>query len=207
MTEFGVWIKLTTWLVAVVNPLEAVPTFLAVTAGRSPAAGLRVALTATLTVLGLLSGGAFLGVEILKVFQVDLASFRVAGGILLLVVALSMFQSQPKSEGADDHDASDNPGVVPIGLPLLAGPGAIAATILAGQEYRPKLGDLGLLLALLATALSVLAVLYASLKLGRFISRTGINVMTRLMGLFIAAIAVEFVLQGLREAFPRLLGS
>lgn len=205
MAELGVWFKLVTWLIAVVNPLEAVPTFLAVTAGRPAAAGMRVAVTATLTVVGLLAGGAFLGVAILRVFQVDLASFRVAGGILLLVVALSMFQSQPAQAGAEHEAPGDNPGVVPIGLPLLAGPGAIAATILAGQEYRPTLGDGPLLLALLATGAVVMATLYASLKLGRFISRTGINVMTRLMGLFIAAIAVEFVLQGLREAYPKLL--
>ncbi|HXE71299.1 MAG TPA: MarC family protein [Candidatus Nitrosotenuis sp.] len=201
--EVGAFVKLVTWLIAVVNPLEAVPTYLAVTSGCSQRAGLKVALTATMTVLTLLAGAAFLGVPVLNFFQINLASFRIAGGILLMVVALGMFSSQPR-EPDQPEEAADNPGVVPIGLPLLAGPGAIAATILAGQEYRPRMGDVALLAALLITALAVLGVLYAALKMGRFISRTGINIMTRLMGLFIAAIAVEFILEGLARTFPAL---
>jgi multiple antibiotic resistance protein len=196
-------------LFAIVDPIGAVPIFMSITAGRSAASRAKMARMAALAVLCLLVGSIFLGGRILTFFGISISAFRVAGGILLLLMAIAMLQAAPsatRSTPEETADAEEREGaaVVPIAMPLLAGPGSISTAVLWSEQCH-SMWDKGILvLASLVIAASVLVSLLLANRIGRRLGRTGINVLTRLMGLLLAAIAVEFVVDGLGQLLPGL---
>lgn len=198
-------------LFAIVDPVGVIPIFLLATRGFSAAQGRAAARVAALTVLGVLTLFTFVGEPMLAFFGIRLAAFSVAGGLLLLLLALSMVQAhvspqrQTRDEAAEAEER-DAVGVVPLGVPLLAGPGAITHVIVAAGPAQGSVLHLSLLLIPVAlVALSVwLSFRAAPLIAGR-LGRTGIHVVTRLMGLIIAAISIEMIASGLGQLFPGLL--
>jgi len=196
-------------LFAIVNPIGAVPVFMSITAGRSATTRAKMARMAALAVLCLLVGSIFLGGRILLFFGISISAFRVAGGVLLLLMAIAMLQASPSATRytpEETADAEDREGaaVVPIAMPLLAGPGSISTAVLWSEQCR-NLGDKGVLvLASLVVAVSVWVSLVLADRIGQRLGRTGINVLTRLMGLLLAAIAIEFVVDGLGQLLPGL---
>jgi multiple antibiotic resistance protein len=195
-------------LTAVLDPFLAIPIFLSVTAGRDRAAQKRLADAVTLTVLVVLTGSVFLGEAVLKVMGASLQAFQVGGGLVLLLMALAMLNAeagsmrQTKAEALEIQEGEVS-GVVPLAVPLLAGPGAIGTSIIAGET-----GGVPHKLALTGCVVLVCLLLWLVLRgahaVGERISKTGLNVATRLLGLLLAAIAIETMAEGLKRLFPGL---
>jgi multiple antibiotic resistance protein len=195
-------------LTAVLDPFLAIPIFVGVTAARDDAARRHLATVVTITVFLVLAGAAIFGESLLRALGASLAAFRVGGGLVLLLMALAMLNAkvgemrQTPAE-AQELQAGEVSGVVPLAVPLLAGPGAISTTIIAAQA-----GGLVHLLGLLFCIALVSAVLWWVLRVahavGERISTTGLNIATRLLGLILAAIAIETMADGLKALFPAL---
>ncbi|HWQ37524.1 MAG TPA: MarC family protein [Burkholderiales bacterium] len=209
MLDWTQLVKLTVTLVAIVDPIAALPVFLSATGGLSRAARNRVAVTVTLTVFGVLTASALFGKEVLALFGISLPSFQIGGGILFLLLAVSMLQAKEswiRQTPAEAEEAIERAGlaIVPLAIPLLAGPGAITTMIIAAHESPSALSRLGLLLPAALIAAVVWLTLISANRISERLGQTGINIITRVMGLIIAAIAIEFIYKGLVELFPKL---
>lgn len=211
MESIEAYLKFLVGLIAIVNPVGAVPIFLNACQGQSTVQRNNTINSATATVFFVLAVGLVSGEAILRVFGISMASFRVAGGILILLMSLSMLQAKVSAAKQTEEEAEalvskESVAVVPLGIPLLAGPGAISTVILYSQRHR----TLTHYLVLVAVIVSVAAVSWVVLRLAPLIAdrlgRTGINIVTRIMGLLMAAIGIEFMANGLKMLFP-LLGS
>jgi multiple antibiotic resistance protein len=195
-------------LVAVLDPFLAVPIFLAVTAHRGPEARLRLVNAVTVTVFAVLAGSALCGEQVLLLVGASLPAFRVGGGLVLLLMALAMLNAQvggvrQSRDEARELQSGELSGVVPLAVPLLAGPGAISTTILAAQA-----GGAAHFAAILGCILLVCALTWITLCLavpiGAKLGTTGLNIATRLLGLLLAALAIQTMAEGLRQLFPGL---
>lgn len=198
-------------LFAIVDPVGVIPIFLMATQGHTRAQSRAAARIAALTVLGVLTLFTFLGEPMLMFFGIRLAAFSVAGGLLLLLLALSMVQAHvsPQRQTQDEAmeaEEKEAVGVVPLGIPLLAGPGAITHVIVAAGAAKGQfLHQAALLIPVALVALSVWLAFRAAPVIAKRMGKTGIHVVTRLMGLIIAAISVEMIASGLGQLFPGLL--
>ncbi|MBI5846973.1 MAG: YchE family NAAT transporter [Nitrospirae bacterium] len=209
MLELTAYIKIFTTLLAIVNPLGAIPIFISLTGTMASEERRRIINTASITVVVVLIVSALLGKPLLDFFGISIASFKVGGGILLLLMAISMMQAtyaQTKQTREEEAEAEEKGSiaVVPIAMPLLAGPGAIS-TIIIYADASPHVLHITLLIisSVLVAGLTWIALNIAS-PLRRVMSKTAINIATRLMGLLLAAIAVEFIAGGLTVLFPGL---
>ena len=186
----------------VIDPIAIAPLFLALTTGMTAAQRRRLAWRSVGVAGIILLIFAISGEAVLGFIGISMPAFRVAGGILLFITALDMlFERRTKrregtAEQADDDD-HDDPSVFPLAIPLIAGPGAIASVILLVGE-KPGAEGLVTILAITALTLVVMGLtMQASGYLERAIGKTGINVITRLLGMLLAALSVQFVLDGL----------
>lgn len=200
-------------LIAIVNPLAVVPFFIHYTQGFRDDQSRSTVKIATLSVFVVIAGCALLGLQILGFFGISLASFQVGGGMLLLMSALAMLQAQAPEAKATDADLQDDAqnnhtsvGVVPLTIPLLTGPATMSTVVI----YADQAQGFWQTTLLLAYGAVVAGLTYFCLKMAHPISRTlgktGINIMTRLMGLVLAALAVEVMAKGLAQLFPALAG-
>ncbi len=195
-------------LSAVLDPFLAVPIFLALTASRSAAERAGLIRTITLTVFAVLALSALFGEPLLELLGASLPAFRVGGGLVLLLMALAMLNAQAGGVRQSQAEAQELAsgavsGVVPLAVPLLAGPGAISTTIIAAQA-----GGAAHVAAILACILLVCAMTWIVLTLaqpiGARMGTTGLNIATRLLGLLLAALAIQTMAEGLKELFPGL---
>jgi len=205
MALFEFFIAAFVTLLVVVDPLGLVPTFLAITAGLPAQARRNVALRACLIAAAILAGSALGGDWLLRTMSISLPAFRIAGGLLLFSIASEMVfgvriarQSRDAEEAIEDH--MRNIAAFPLAIPLMAGPGAITATVLlAGRSGDPV--RLAILLGVIVAVLAVcLAVFTAAGRIGQLIGVTGNVVLSRLLGVLLAALAVQFVIDGVRVA-------
>lgn len=198
-------------LFVIANPLAAIPLFISSTTRQSEYQKQRTARLAALTVAIVLVTSIFVGELLLTLFGISVASFRVAGGILILFTALAMMQAGPSSiqhtpnevEGAS---ANDDIAVVPLGIPLLAGPGAISTIIIYAEQATGWLDILFLNIASALVAGSVWGAFSLADPIRQLLGNSGINIVTRLFGLILAAVAVEFITGGLAQLLPGLAG-
>lgn len=210
MWDWTQLIKLTVTLAAIVDPIAAIPVFLSATAGLDALARRRVARVAVLTVFGILAVSALMGTSVLAFFGISLPSFLIGGGILFLMLAISMLQakeSRIRHTPAEAEEAVEKEGlaVVPLAIPLLAGPGAITTMIVATNSSPSLMYRLGLLLPAAIISVATWITLVRSEWLLTHLGRTGLNIITRIMGLIIAAIAIEYIYRGLTQFFPKLV--
>jgi multiple antibiotic resistance protein len=196
-------------LFAIMNPVIAIPIFVHITRRRNAGCRRRLAAVSSFTVLAALITAAVLGQQLLAFFAISIGSFRIAGGIIVLLMGLAMLHSKA-SEPQEDETASDAPAesqgdsqaICPIAIPLLAGPGGIATLILQSQGAA-GLSDYGMI----ACAIALMVILtYVTLRLAMPIARalgpTGLMVTTRLVGMIVAAIAVDMMVIGVTLSFP-----
>ena len=197
---------------SIVDPFAAVPVFLALTNGQSKTERSGTALRASLTTFVVLSAFGLAGSIIFDFFSITLPAFKIAGGILLFNVGLDMMRAQPSktrttAEERHEAESKDDVGIIPLGLPLLSGPGAIATVMVLSGKMHTMPGRLALEAAVFIVAIITFGVLRSATLLARVLGQTGMNVIGRIMGLILAALAMQFVLDGAREAFPRFLGA
>ena len=206
MTEY---LRFAVTLTAVLDPFLAVPLFLTLAANQSTRERVVLVRVVAITVFAVLAVSALLGDSILSLMGASLAAFRVGGGLVLLLMSLAMLNAQvggvrQSEEEAAELESGEVRGLVPLAIPLLAGPGAISTTIIAAEKGA-GVGHLAAILGVIA-AVSLLTwlVLRAANAIGERMSKTALNIATRLLGLLLAAFAVQTMAEGLRELFPGL---
>lgn len=198
-------------LLAIVNPLACIPFFIHYTQGFTLAQRKHTILVASFSVFVVIGLSAVLGLKLLEFFGITLASFQVGGGMLLLTSSLAMINAQPaeaKSADADMNEAEmaarTSIAVVPLTIPLLTGPATMSTVVIYAEKAKTFL-QLGTLVGYgIVIALATFACLSLAQPIARVLGKTGINVMTRLMGLILAALAVEVMADGLTKLFPML---
>lgn len=209
MVEWAYLFKIGIALFAIVNPIGTVPIFISATEGWPGHERTRIAKTVAFTVFLVLSLSAVLGDKILAFFSISIPSFQVGGGILLMLIAISMMhgklsdarQTREEAQAVSDRRAI---AIVPLSIPLLAGPGAISSMIIAAQQSPSLIMQFGLVLPVAVIGLLIWLALTLSTSIATRLGTIGINVVTRLMGLILAAMAVEFIANGMISLFPKL---
>jgi multiple antibiotic resistance protein len=189
----------------IVDPIATIPSFLALTAGAKLAERRHMAKRAAWTCFVVLSGFALAGTLIFKMFGITLPAFRIAGGLIMILIGLDMVQarrSQTKETPAETQQAmqKDDVGIIPLGVPMLAGPGSISTVIALMAESSSWLHGILIIGVVAVTAILSYWTLAAADRLGRRMGDTGIHILTRFMGLLLMAIAVQFILSGLTAA-------
>jgi multiple antibiotic resistance protein len=201
-------------LLAIVNPIGVIPFFIHFTQGFDRPQRQRTIRIAAFSAFCVIAVSALAGLQIIEFFGISLASFQVGGGMLLLVSALQMLNAQPAesrkddlSEGHDKADAGASIAIVPLTIPLLTGPATISTMVIYAEKTR-HWWQLGVLVGYgVVIGLAVWLAFSLSGRIARVLGKTGINVMTRLMGLILAALAVEVMSDGLIKLFPVLAGN
>ncbi|SMY09611.1 MarC family protein [Flavimaricola marinus] len=201
MTEIPVLITAFTTLFIIIDPPGLVPLFIALTQGLGAAQRRAIAYRACLVAAALMLAFLFLGEALLGFIGISMPAFRIAGGVLLFLTALDMLferrQSRREHSAEEGVDPDHDPSVFPLALPLIVGPGAITTIILlAGQAQGPA--DFVAITVVMALVLvTVLIAFLASSFFERMLGKTGINIVTRVLGMLLAALAVQFILDGL----------
>ncbi len=198
-------------LLALVNPIGVLPFYIHFTRSFSRAQRAHTIRVSAFTVFSVIAVSALAGLGVLGFFGISIASFQVGGGMLLLISSLQMLNAQPAdsrpsdaTEGAEKADAGASIAVVPLAIPLLTGPGVIS-TVVIYAERASRWWELAIMVAYGAViAVVTYLVFSAASRIAKIVGRTGINVMTRLMGLILSAIAVEIMANGLTQLFPVL---
>jgi multiple antibiotic resistance protein len=200
-------------LLAIVNPIGVIPFFIHFTQGFTREQRQRTIRVAAFSAFVVIAVSALAGLKIIEFFGISLASFQVGGGLLLLTSALQMLNAQPAesrkddlAEGSDKADAGASIAIVPLTIPLLTGPATISTMVIYADKTR-HWWQLAVLVGYgVVIGLAVWLAFSLSGRIGRVLGKTGINVMTRLMGLILAALAVEVMSDGLVKLFPVLAG-
>lgn len=209
MLHWADYIKFFVALAVIVNPVSALPLFVSMTADNSQAEKRQIARVASISVAVVLLLAALLGQPILELFGITIASFKVGGAILILLMAIAMMHAAPTRQRQTPEEArealdKENIAVVPLAIPLLAGPGAISTTIVYATE-RASAVHLGLImLCCLLVAFGTWLILRLATPVSTWLGETGVNIATRLMGLLLAAVAVEIFTSGLVVLLPGL---
>jgi multiple antibiotic resistance protein len=189
-------------LLFLVDPVATVPAFLAMTAGHSDQHRRRMARRASWTCFFVLGGFGLIGAKVFALLGITMPAFRIAGGLILLLVGIDMVQARRPATNeapgeAEEGAHKDDVGIIPLGMPMLAGPGSISAVmVMIGPHPQPWQGA-AIGLALLVTCGVTYTVLCAASGVRRYLGETGIHVLTRLMGMLLMALAVQFIAGGL----------
>ncbi len=200
-------------LLAIVNPLAIVPFFIHYTQNFSPAQRRNTIQVSSFSAFVVIAVSALAGLQILEFFGISLASFQVGGGMLLLTSALNMLNAQPAEAKTSSHELQDGAekaamgasiAVVPLTIPLLTGPATMSTVVIYADKAKTLL-QMGTLVGYgVVVALATALCFSLAQPIARVLGKTGINVMTRLMGLILAALAVEVMSDGLTKLFPAL---
>jgi len=196
-------------LLAVVNPLGALPIFLSMTNKDDPKADMRTINRATIAVALILLVSAWSGESLLGFFGITINAFRAAGGLLILLMGITMLHGKQSHvqhcpDEAESVNEKEDISVVPLAIPLMAGPGAISLVILDSNKIHGWQGDIKLALAILSVAAIAWLVLLIAEKMRDQLGTIGLNIVTRIMGLILAAIGVQFMADGITQLLPGL---
>ena len=198
-------------LLAIVNPIGVLPFFIHFTTNFSREQRRQTIRVSALTAFLVVALSALAGAHIIGFFGISIASFQVGGGMLLLISALQMLNAQPAeskpsdvAEGQQKADAGASIAVVPLTIPLLTGPATISTMVIYAERTSRWWEQAVLMGYGVVVGVATYAAFTASGRIARLIGPTGINVMTRLMGLILAALAVEIMADGLTSLFPVL---
>jgi len=209
MLETHDYVKILISLLAIIDPPGAIPMFTTLTSGLSDSDRRRVALYSSIAVGIVLIVSCLIGKQILQLFGISIMSFRIGGGILLLLMGIAMMharQSGTRHTPEEDREAEEKEhvAIVPLAIPLLAGPGAISTMVIYSQEAHQLVDWAFLLGCSVVAAVSIWVTFILAIPISKWLGTTGINVAKRIMGLILTAVAVEFIAKGLLEMFPGL---
>lgn len=208
MLDFTEYTKIFISLFAIIDPFGIIPLIILFTTQMTAARRARAARLASLTVCAILLAALLVGESLLAFFGISIHSFLVGGGILLLLMAIKMmlgnFYTAASGKDDDDGETTSANAIVPLSTPLLAGPGAISAVIVEAHKADGIQHYLMMSVVIVLLAITVWLTFLAAPWVAQRLGKIGINVFTRLMGLILAAIAVEFIANGMRGLFPAL---
>jgi len=193
-------------LFTIINPLSVAPVFVTMTDGVPAAARRQAALRACAVALGVLLIFAVAGGLIFRVFGITIDAFRIAGGILFFVMSMKMLTGTGREESAGAEGGGD-PAVVPLGMPFICGPGAISTVMVLMGQSVSAIHVLALLAAIVAAIVATALVLVASPAVMRLLGKTGVELTTRVMGLIVCVIGIQFVIDGIRPVALSILSS
>ncbi|ADN76580.1 multiple antibiotic resistance (MarC)-related protein [Ferrimonas balearica DSM 9799] len=198
-------------LVAIINPVGLLPVFVTLTSHQTEPERQRTGTIANFAVVVILLVTLFAGQLILDMFSISLPAFRIAGGTLIVFIAMSMLQGklgEVKHNKAEDREsaARESVAVVPLALPLMAGPGAISSVIVFAAENSTVMDTIGMVTAIVVFGACSWAIFRLAPVIFRVLGQTGINVITRIMGLLMLSIGIEVVAAGAKGLFPALAG-
>jgi multiple antibiotic resistance protein len=187
-----------------VDPFAAIPSFIAITVGIEPSRRRRMALKASLTCFIVLISFALAGQLIFKMFGITLPAFEIAGGLILLLIGIDMLQAKrsPTQESSGETleaAQKEDAGIVPLGIPMLAGPGAISSVMVLVGQSPDRWHMAAILTSIAVTAAASYAVLSGANLLRRILGETGIRILVRIMGLLLVALAMQFFVNGLTD--------
>ncbi|HAS4378369.1 TPA: YchE family NAAT transporter [Vibrio cholerae] len=207
--EIAIFLQFFLGLVAAVNPVGIMPVFVSLTGHMTLEEKNKTAATANIAVAIILIIALLAGQMLLDLFSISLDSFRVAGGLLLLSIAFSMMsgklgEDKQNKQEKSEYISREQIAVVPLAMPLMAGPGAISSTIVYGSRYPNMLDTLGIILTVVAFSFCSWLLFRSAPYIVRLLGQTDINVITRIMGLILGALGIEFIANGLRNLFPGL---
>ncbi|MAY62925.1 MAG: MarC family transcriptional regulator [Rhizobiales bacterium] len=194
-------------IIVMYDPPGMAAIFLGLTTGMTRGERMQLALRGTVLATAILVVFAIAGSAILKTLGISLEAFRIAGGILLFVIAFEMIfekrheRHEKSAERAVTQDHISNIAVFPLAIPLIAGPGAISATILLAGTFATPFERMGLIAVLIVAALVLFATLVVSDRVDKLLGTTGRAILTRLLGVLLAALSVQFVVDGLKQSF------
>ena len=195
-----------TSILFIVDPFAVIPTFLAMTVRDSPAQrrvlARRGAWTCAITLMAFALGGSL----IFKIFGITIGAFKIAGGVLIGLNALDMVQARRSQQRETPVETAegiqkDDIGIMPLGVPMLAGPGAISTVMVLALGAKSTAATITVYVSIVLTALITYWVLSAASMVERRLGQTGMRILTRLMGLVLAAIAVQFIIDGIKLSF------
>jgi multiple antibiotic resistance protein len=208
MEDVNYYIKIFIAIIVLVNPMEGIPLFLSKTSGLTNKEKIPIIRKTSISVFIILIVALFLGRYLLEFFGIGIPAFTLAGGVIIFLISLEMVLGKSNSgDKVTPNDPNENPlniAVVPLAIPLLAGPGPISSVILYGSKSKGIEGDLILAGIVFLVAVAVGASLNAASRMNKFLGETGINVLTKVTGLLIAAIAVQLIFSGLDQMIPSL---
>ncbi|AZQ10493.1 MULTISPECIES: YchE family NAAT transporter [Shewanella] len=209
--DVTVYIKFFLGLVAIINPIGLLPVFVSLTSHQTEAERNHTGKIANLAVVIILLVTIVAGQHILNMFSISLSAFRIAGGTLIAIIALSMLQGklgEVKRNQEEDRESSamESVAVVPLALPLMAGPGAISSVIVFAAEHNTLIDLVGMFVTVLIFGALSFGLFRMASVIYRVLGKTGINVITRLMGLLMLSIGIEVMAAGFKGLFPNLLG-
>jgi len=207
MASVDTLVSALTTLLVTVDPPGLAPLFLGLTQGMSTLQRRTVAIRGSLIAFGILTTFALVGAEVLSALGISMGAFRIAGGLMLFAIAFEMIferRHERKEKTTDDAITKDhihNLSVFPLAIPLIAGPGAISATVLISGTMDGWGGKLQLIGVIAAVVGMVVVALVLAERLNRFLGVTGRALRTRLLGVLLAALSVQFVIDGVKSAF------
>lgn len=210
MEHWTEYTRFTTALLVILDPFIAIPLFLTLTRGQDGRQRMRIAFITSLAVAVVLVAAAVFGDSLLTFMGTSLASFRVGGGIVLLLMALAMLRAETdtlRTSAAEKKSADEMStiAVVPLAIPMLAGPGAISTVIIQMQRSALPLHPPMVIGCILFVSVVLWVVLSLAMQIGSTLGRLGMSIIDRLFGLLLAAIAIEIMANGLRGLFPVLV--
>ncbi|MBP0594647.1 NAAT family transporter [Paraburkholderia sp. LEh10] len=196
-------------LLALINPVGAIPFFLSLTSQQTVAEQRRTIRVASISVFCVIAVTTLLGQQIIRFFGISIGALEVGGGIIMLLMSISMLNAQvgnARSTPEERHEAEmkDNIAVVPLAIPLLTGPGSISTVLVYSASYPHWYERISLIVIGAVIAALCFGSLSLAEPIARWVGRTGINIGTRLMGLMLSALAVEFIVDGLKALLPNL---
>ncbi len=203
--DLTLYLQIAVTIFSIMDPFGLIPLFLAFTNGQSDEQRTKIILRSVIATAIILVIAALAGKHVLSFFGIDIYSFQIAGGILLLLIALNMLQAKGSmikttSKEQDEAIEKEDISVVPLAMPLLAGPGTISMVIVFSASMETAVEKLTLVGIIIAVSLTVWPILLLSKWIGQKLGSTGINITVRIMGLILASIAVKFIMEGIKNS-------
>ena len=199
-------------LIVIVNPVMVTSIFITLTSSATKEARRAIALKTTIISFAVLLAFAVFGTLIFRFFSITIGAFQIAGGVILFSVAMGMLHAQASRERHTPEEmeeamSRDDVAVVPLAIPMVAGPGAITTVIVLAGEARATWNLAILFLAIVVVLVIVFVMLRNAARIQKFLGRSGLNITTRLMGLILAAVAVQFVVHGVEAVLPEIVAA
>ncbi|MEZ9197765.1 YchE family NAAT transporter [Shewanella sp. 10N.286.54.B9] len=208
--DLTLYVKFFLGLIAIINPFGLLPVFVSLTSHQTEVERNQTGKIANFAVVVILLVTIFAGQHILNLFSISLSAFRIAGGSLICIIAMSMLQGklgEVKRNKEEDREASgmESVAVVPLALPLMAGPGAISSVIVFAAEHNSFENLIGMSITVILFGLLSFSLFRMAPLIFKVLGNTGINVITRLMGLLMLSIGIEVIGAGIKGLFPGVM--